>query len=457
MHRLKHRKVKKMRRMNNTKICPVLSAKLQTQSNEELPVIVRVRENDTDKLNSLANYMEGKVKRSLPLVDAIALNMNMSEIDRLSKDPNIEYISYDSKVFALLDIANSSIGSSFPREMGLTGEGVTVAVVDTGVSPHNDLTRPRNRIVGFKDFVNDKAKPYDDNGHGTHVAGIIASNGFSSNGKYTGVAPNANILAVKALDEAGSGNTSDIVSAIDWVVKTREQYNTKILNLSLGSPANNSINSDPLVRAVEAAVKAGLTVIVAAGNSGPSAKTILSPGNSPNVITVGAVDDKRTPDINDDTIANFSSRGPTKEGLRKPDVVAPGVSIMSLSNKSSDGYAASSGTSMATPLVSGSAALIYSKYKNLTPSQVKTMFTSSCSDLKDKQENQGAGIIDLKKLFKTSDKESPGTTPPSRPPRFPISPLPPKRKEREEVASFNAFSEFIIVLVLVLLILSINN
>ncbi|WIV12512.1 S8 family peptidase [Proteiniborus sp. MB09-C3] len=444
-----------MRRMNNTKICPVLSAKLQTQSNEELPVIVRVRENDTDKLNSLAHSMEGKVKRSLPLVDAIALNMNMGEIDKLSRDPNVEYISYDSKVFALLDIANASIGGSFPRGIGLTGEGVTVAVIDTGVSPHNDLTRPKNRIIGFKDFVGDKANPYDDNGHGTHVAGIIASNGYSSNRKYMGVAPNANILAVKALDDAGSGNTSDIVSAIDWVVKTREQYKTKIINLSLGSPANNSINSDPLVRAVEAATKAGLTVIVAAGNSGPSTKTILSPGNSPNVITVGAVDDKRTPDTSDDIIANFSSRGPTKEGLRKPDVVAPGVSIMSLSNKSSDGYVTSSGTSMATPLVSGSAALICSKYGNLSPSQIKAMFVSSCTDLKDKQENQGAGIIDLRKLFKSSDNESPKTTPPSRPPRFPISPLPPKEEKR--VASSDSFNEFIIVLVLVLLILAINT
>lgn len=444
-----------MRRANNTKICPVLSAKLQTQSNEELPVIVRVKENDTDKLNSLAHRMEGKVKRSLPLVDAIALNMSLEEVDRLSKDPNVEYISYDSKVFALLDIANASIGSSFPREMGLTGEGVTVAVIDTGVSPHNDLIRPRNRIVGFKDFVNDRTNPYDDNGHGTHVAGIIASNGFSSKGKYKGVAPNSTILAVKALDDAGSGNTSDIVSAIDWVVKTKAQYNTKILNLSLGSPANNSINSDPLVRAVEAAVRAGLIVIVAAGNSGPSAKTILSPGNSPNVITVGAVDDKRTPDRSDDSIANFSSRGPTKEGLRKPDVVAPGVSIMSLSNKSSDGYVTSSGTSMATPLVSGSAALLFSKHKNLAPSQVKNMFVNSCVDLKDKYENQGAGVIDLSKLFETPDGEKPETKPPSRPPRFPISPLPPKKEKK--VASSGSFSEFIIILVLVVLLLSIHD
>lgn len=444
-----------MRKVYNSKLCPVLSAKLQTQSNEELPVIVRVKENNKDRLNSLAHSLEGKVKRSLPLVDAIALNMNMSEIDKLARDPNIEYISYDSKVFALLDIANASIGSSFPREIGITGEGVTVAVIDTGVAPHNDLVKPKNRIVGFKDFVGNRTSPYDDNGHGTHVAGIIASNGYSSNGKYMGVAPNANILAVKALDQSGSGNTSDIVSAIEWVVKTKDQYNTKVINLSLGSPANNPINSDPLVRAVEAATKAGLTVVVAAGNSGPSARTILSPGNSPSVITVGAVDDKRTPDTRDDTVADFSSRGPTKEGLRKPDVVAPGVSIMSLSNKSSDGYVSSSGTSMATPLVSGSAALLYCKYKNLTPSQVKSMFINSCTDLKDKQENQGAGIIDLRKLFKSSEEESPRPAPTPNPPRFPIQPLPPKKEKK--VASSDSVNEIIIILILVLIILAISS
>jgi len=203
-----------MRRMRNSKLCPVISAKLQTQSNEDIPVIVRVKDKDDQKLSSLVCDMSDKVKRSLPLVGGVACNMSLEEIYRLSRDPSIEYISFDSKVFALLDIANASVGSSFPHSKGLKGEGITVAVIDTGVAPHNDLVKPRNRIVGFKDFVNDKSKPYDDNGHGTHVSGIIASNGFSSNGKYAGIAPAANILAVKALDENGSGNTSDIVSAI---------------------------------------------------------------------------------------------------------------------------------------------------------------------------------------------------------------------------------------------------
>ncbi|WP_279380036.1 S8 family serine peptidase [Sporosalibacterium faouarense] len=196
------------------RVCPVLSAKLLSKSKEEVPVIIRAKDNDSNKLSGLVFNMSGRVKYNLPLVGGVACNMNIGAIDKLSKDPNIEYISFDSKVFALLDIATESIGCQIPQVEGYTGKDITVAVVDTGVAPHSDLIKPRSRIVGFKDFVNDRSKPYDDNGHGTHVSGIIASNGYSSNGKYAGVAPEANILGVKALDENGSGSTSDIVSAI---------------------------------------------------------------------------------------------------------------------------------------------------------------------------------------------------------------------------------------------------
>ncbi|MTI66277.1 MAG: peptidase S8 [Firmicutes bacterium] len=342
--------------------------------------------------------MSAEIKYNLPLVGGIACNMNLREIEKLSNDPDVEYISFDSKVFALMDIAGKTISSKFPHEKGFTGKKVTVAVIDTGVTPHNDLIKPKNRIVGFKDFVNGKNKPYDDNGHGTHVAGIIAGNGYASNKKYSGIAPEANILAVKALDESGSGNTSDIVSAIEWVIETKDVYDTKILNLSLGSPATNPYSSDPLARAAEEAVRAGITVVAAAGNSGPSAKTILCPGNSPSVITVGAIDDNKTPEPNDDFIAPFSSRGPTKDGIKKPDVVAPGVDIMSLSNAGSN-YVSLSGTSMATPVVSGSCCLLYQKAKKINPSQVKSMLKKSCNDLKESNSDQGSGVINLKNLF----------------------------------------------------------
>ncbi|EOD00181.1 intracellular alkaline serine proteinase [Caldisalinibacter kiritimatiensis] len=380
--------------------------------------------------------MSNKVKHQLPLVDGVACEMSLEAINKLSEDPDIEYISFDSKVFALLDIANESISSSFPHQEGYTGEGITVAVIDTGVAPHNDLTRPTNRIVGFKDFVNDRSKPYDDNGHGTHVAGIIASSGYSSNGKYTGVAPKANILGIKALDESGSGSTSDIISAIQWVIDTKDVYNTKVLNLSLGSPANEPYYSDPLAKAAEAANDAGITVVVAAGNSGPSKNTILSPGISPSVITVGAIDDNKTPEISDDTIADFSSRGPTNDGLKKPDLVAPGVDIMSLSNNKLDGYTSLSGTSMATPLVAGTAALMYQKNSNLTPKAIKSSLKNSCTSIEENYDEQGSGVLNLKKLFESPIKETP-------------------INEEEKTVSKGLFGDgFIVVVLIVILLLS---
>lgn len=395
-----------MEKTNKPKLCPILSAKISSQSIEKLPVIIQMKDNNADNINNLAYGLKGEKKKELPLIKGIACNLTTDLIYKLAEDPNIEYISFDSKVFALLDVATKSIDSKYPHDQGYLGQGITIAVVDTGVAPHNDLIKPNNRIVGFKDFVNNKTTPYDDNGHGTHVSGILAGNGYSSQKKYQGVAPEASILGVKVLDESGSGNTSDIIDAISWIIKTKNEYNTKIINLSLGSPANNPCSSDPLCKAVEQAVNNGICVVVAAGNSGPASKTILSPGISPNVITVGAMNDRRTSGTPKNTIPSFSSRGPTKEGLNKPDLVAPGVNIMSLSNTRLDGYISLSGTSMATPLVSGSIALILQKQKNLSPKEIKNILMDSCVDLKDNQENQGSGMVNLKKIFHSSQENN---------------------------------------------------
>lgn len=393
-----------MKKIMNTKLCPILSAKIMAQSREEVPVILQFSNKATNLKNNI-NSLSSKIKSNLPLIDGFAGFMTTEAIYRIIDNPEIDYISFDYKVYTLLDIATPTIDAYFPHDKGYEGDGITVGVIDTGVAPHSDLTKPNNRIVGFKDLVNERNNPYDDNGHGTHVAGIIAGNGFSSKGKYMGVAPKANILAIKALDENGGGNTSDIIAALSYIVETKDKYNTKIINISLGTPANSSCDKDPLCKAVDMAIKAGLTVVAAAGNSGPSEGTILSPGTNRNVITVGAVDDRGTSDSSDDTIASFSSRGPTLEGLMKPDIVAPGVNIRSLSNIKLNGYSTLSGTSMATPLVSGSVALLLDKDKNLKPQEIKEKLMKSCIDLKSTQEMQGSGMLNLKLLF-NDEKES---------------------------------------------------
>lgn len=395
-----------MRRIIDAKLCPILNAKIMSQSIEEIPVILQFNSNSSN-LKANISSLSARIKSNLPLIDGFAGYMTIESIYSIINNPEIDYISFDSEVFTLLDIATPTMDAYFPHDKGYRGEGITVAVIDTGVSPHYDLTRPFDRIIGFKDFVNNNNDPYDDNGHGTHVCGIIAGNGYSSYGQYAGIAPQADILGIKALDKNGGGSISDIIAAISYIVETKDLYNTKIINLSLGSPANIACSKDPLCKAVDKAVKAGLIVITAAGNSGPQSETIFSPGISKNVITVGAVDDKKTIDTSDDIIASFSSRGPTLEGLMKPDIVAPGVNIKSLSNTKLDGYSSLSGTSMATPLVSGSVALLLNKNEYLNLDEIKEILLQSCIDLKSSREMQGAGMLNLKLLFNNESNSRP--------------------------------------------------
>lgn len=395
-----------MRRSKYDKLCPILNAKVMAQSSEEVPVIVQFKDRSNNSTKESLLKSVDSIKANLPIIDAFSGYLPTDLIYRLSNDPNVDFISFDSKVYTLLDVASPSIEAYFPHDKGFEGEGITVAIIDTGVSPHYDLVKPKNRIVGFKDFINYKESPYDDNGHGTHIAGIIAGNGYSSRGRYVGVAPKSNILGVKALDKNGGGSTSKVIEAISYVIETKDKYNTKVINLSIGTPANSSCDIDPLCRAVTRAVEAGLTVVVAAGNSGPSRGSILSPGTNKNVITVGAVDDKRTIDPSDDTIADFSSRGPTPDGINKPDLVAPGVNINSLSSNKLDSYVPLSGTSMATPLVSGTVALLYNKYGDLKPQEVKSMLLRACINLMDSgDDDQGAGMLNLKMLFDNQESE----------------------------------------------------
>jgi len=214
-----------------------------------------------------------------------------------------------------------------PLTQEFTGKGVGIAIVDTGIYPHPDLTSPQNRVIAFKDFVNHRTLAYDDNGHGTHVAGDAAGNGHLSEGLFRGTAPDANLIGVKVLDANGNGSTSNILRGINWAVENKARYNIRVLNLSLGTTlAPMRGVEDPITQAVERATAEGIVVVVSAGNTGPRPGTICSPGDSPAVITVGAVDDRNTPDVSDDRVTNFSGRG--LPGGGKPDLVAPGEQII---------------------------------------------------------------------------------------------------------------------------------
>jgi serine protease AprX len=313
---------------------------------------------------------------------------------RIPPEPKPELIDPRPK----LDVAMPTLNLKGVWDQGITGKGVTIAVVDTGIAQHKDI---KDRIIGFNDEVNQKTTAYDDQGHGTHCTGDAAGSGAASEGKYMGPAYEASLVGSKVLDANGSGSFSDVIAGIEWAVQNKDKYNIRVMSMSLGGSAEGSYKDDPVCQAVEKAWDAGIVVVIAAGNSGPGAKTVGTPGMDPKIITVGAFDDRGTPSKEDDKMAYFSSRGPTPyDGLTKPDVISPGVNIMSCSNKG-DTYKSSSGTSMATPIVAGICALIVSANQDLKPDQVKEILMKSADKMPNTNPNDaGAGVINPEKAVK---------------------------------------------------------
>jgi len=384
---------------------PVQALKLRTK---KVPVIIELAEESGagTHIHAVAQQCLCKVNKSLHVIGCFQSHVNVPTLKKLVSDGRVKKVWYDRQVRTLLNIAAPAVDAPQAWDSGYKGTGIGVAVLDTGVYPHPDLTAPVNRITAFADFIKGRKKPYDDNGHGTHVAGAIAGNGKLSGGKYRGTAPRANIIGLKVLDRDGAGPTSNIIQALQWCIDNRKTYNIRIINMSLGGSATESYRNDPICRAVAKAWKSGIVVCAAAGNEGPDARTINTPGILPQIITVGAVDDKRTVTVNDDVIADFSSRGPTVDNLAKPDVTAPGVDIVSLRSPGSRidrdnsdlrvgrNYFRLSGTSMATPVCAGVAAIIVAANPSLTPDQVKKVLVDSCYKRNNEPNTGGAGEID---------------------------------------------------------------
>ena len=336
---------------------------------------------------------------SLALINAAAGFANAASITALSTLPAVAFIHHDRTVGPRQTSAPpppTPPGEFAPRysrtvrahplwDEGIKGHGVAVAVLDSGVEADLDLVSPANRIVASVNFA-DQASPSDPGGHGTHIAGIVAGNGSRSAGEFVGVAPEANIVDVRVLGRNGSGRTSSVVRGIEWVLAHRADHNIRVINLSLGAPAPVSYHVDPLSAAVEIAWRRGLVVVAASGNNGPDRDTVASPGIDPYVITVGATDSHGTRNPNDDTLSWFSAWGDTGSNP-KPDLVAPGRRLGSVRVPGStldtlypdrvvtapngSTYFRLSGTSQATGVVSGVAALVLQSQPNLTPDQVK--------------------------------------------------------------------------------------
>ena len=280
-----------------------------------------------------------------------------------------------------------------------TGSGVTDALLDTGIAMHPDFA---DRVIGFRDFVGTSRMPYDDCGHGTHVAGCLCGNGACSGGLYAGVAPGCRILSGKVLDDKGDGTISNMAAGIEWVLDCRELYQIKILNISVSMGETDHVRMmQYLVSCLEKVWDAGIFVVVAAGNKGPAAGSISPLGASRKVVTVGCHDGNSFHG-RQNSCESYSGRGPTCAELKKPDIVAPGTDIMSCSagfrqtvRGCRDAYIVKNGTSMSTPLVAGAAALCLQKYPEYSNEQLKRRILWSASDLGESWSKQGWGMLNV--------------------------------------------------------------
>lgn len=359
-----------------------------------------------DVVVELVEKYEGTVTSRLEIINGVAANLTPSAVAHLLAEPMITAVTpnmivktvdkgeqYAAEMAKGGDVPATDypdvVGADLAWSEGVIGKGITVAVVDTGLAKHPgttlDVDGKQGRILGWASFVGKCRKPpCDENGHGSHIGGVIANTEIGADNEWNGVAPGVNLVGVQVLGKKGDGSYETVIQGIQWVLQNKDKYNIRIMNISLVSPVQSPYWADPLNQAVMQAWANGIVVVVAAGNDGPDPMSIGVPGNNPYVITVGAFTDNFTPnDWSDDYITPFSSAGPTLDGFVKPDVVAPGAHIVSTmmndsylkkqhqAHKVGKNYFEMAGTSQAAAVVSGIAALMLSKNPTLTPNEVK--------------------------------------------------------------------------------------
>jgi serine protease AprX len=361
------------------------------QGDQAIDVIVHGSRNEVDALARRYNLTVRKYLKS-----GAVLSVTAGQLDALSHDDSVDHLSADAPVNSSslttdsigADQVWNGVGSLKP----LSGAGIGVALIDSGIDPRHAALA--NRVVFTRDFTGGDGS--DAYGHGTHVGALIAgqTGQTADTADNKGVAPSARLINLRVLDSRGMGRASDVIDAIDWAIDNRTAYNIRIINLSLGAAVVQSYKDDPLCEAVERAVSAGMVVVAAAGNYGVTKDgnlvfgSVTSPGNDPAALTVGAIDMHATAKRSDDTVAKYSSKGPTLFDLAlKPDLVAPGSRLVSaeaadsylsttyperhVAGSGSNAYMALSGTSMAAGVASGAVALLLEEKPQLSPVEVK--------------------------------------------------------------------------------------
>ena len=387
---------------------PALTDLAADHPNRRVEVIVQLqRGTSVADGKRLVSQLGGSTTGTLHVINGLAARMTAADAKALGSKQGVRVVSLNAPVkktaLGSSAIDSSLLATSYPLSVqapkawsrGATGAGVGVAVIDSGIAGdladfRKSATDSDSRVAVTAVTNPDATNDYDRFGHGTHVAGILAGNSFNRagddplRGRYVGVAPDANLISVKIADDEGGATVLDAIYGLQFAVDFKDDYNIRVVNLSLESGDAQSYKTDPLDAAAEAAWFHGIVVVAAAGNRGTDADAVdYAPGNDPYVVTVGAVDDQGTKNTLDDTLADWSSRGTTQDGIAKPDVLAPGAHIVSnlapesefasLSPTSivSGEYIRAGGTSMAAPVVSGAVADLLQVHPGLTPDEVK--------------------------------------------------------------------------------------
>lgn len=355
-----------------------------SKNDEQFDCLVEVE--NINSARAQLNKLGLIIKKEYAFLNIFLVSAQKHHLLEFEKLSFVKFVSHTCKVTAQTNVSRKILGA---ENIKYDGSGVCVAVIDTGISSHFDFVLAKNRIKLFVDFVNGNKKNYDDNGHGTFVSGVLAGSGIMSHKKYRGFAPNCDIISLKALDKNGEANALVILDAMEWVYKNHKEYKIKVVCMSFGSEPIGY--NDPIMRGAEKLWNSGITVVAAAGNSGPKFETIKSPGTSPKIITVGGFDDNRINQTfleNFFEIAEFSSRGPALNKI-KPDLVAPSVDIVSCSLNNS--YTTLSGTSVATPMIAGICALILQKYPTYKPDKIKKILLLCCKGITHNKYSEGMG------------------------------------------------------------------
>ncbi len=381
---------------------------LEKLDDQDLRVIVLHEENVSLKKED--SKVQEKVEEEFRVLPGTSMVVSRSELENLAKTEGVKGVYEDKKLMILGEVSEGYSPRTDPRFSvdDYVGRGMTVAILDTGADPNHqslddmddDIFTDDPKIVAFKDFVNGREEIYDDHGHGTHCASLIAGTGDQG-----GVAPGARLVVIKVMDKDGACYMSDAITALDWCLENQADLGIDVISFSVGGEGPSD-GSTPLDAACNNMVDEGIVMCVGAGNAGPAARSIVTPGTAEKVITIGAIDADRS-------IYQRSSRGPTPGNIYKPDLVAVGVNVTSARSGTLREKSTMSGTSMATPQVAGAAAVILEKQRNLDPDEVKRVLIKSADDLGLSiipDNTYGYGALNLSEALSLVERSEPNIT-----------------------------------------------